>query len=269
MTSLVDLESNQFVKMILLGEAGSGKTGALTSLVGAGYNLRILDFDNNVDPLAKFVKHEFPDKIGNVEFRTLTDKLKSSQMGPISDGMPTAFVEGIKMLDNWRYTDPKGKAVDLGPPAKWGSKCILVIDSLTFFSDAAFSWAEAMNPGAKDKRAIFFTAQQAIEKMLAMLKGGTFECHVIVLAHVRYETRQDGTVKGFPNSVGSALGPVIPAYFTSIAMMESTGQGNDVKRTIRTMPTAMIDLRNPAPFSMAGSLPIKTGLADFFKTVLA
>lgn len=269
MTSLTDLEQNQYVKMILLGEAGSGKTGALTSLVGAGYQLRVLDFDGNIDPLAKFVKHEWPNYINNVEFRTLTDKIKSSEIGAIMDGTPTAFVNGVKMLDNWRYTDHKGRAVDLGPPSKWGPKCVLVIDSLTFFSDAAFNWADAMNPSAKDRRAIFYTAQQAVEKTLALLKAPTFECHVIVTAHIRYETRQDGTVKGFPNSVGSALGPVIPAYFTSIAMMETQGADKNITRNIRTLPTGLIDLRNPAPFSMAPSLPIKTGLADFFKTVLA
>lgn len=255
--------------MILLGEAGSGKTGALTSLVKAGYKLRVLDFDNNLDPLKTFVKRECLDKIANVEYRTLADKLKSSPVGAVIDGMPTAFIDGIKLLDKWSYTDAKGTAIDLGPPAKWGPDCILVIDSLTFMSDAAYAWADMMNPGAKDKRQIFFMAQQAIEKMLALLKSPTFETNVIVLAHIRYEQRQDGTVKGFPNSVGSALGPAIPAYFTSIAMMESVGSGATVTRTIRTVPTALIDLRNPAPFAMAPSLPIATGLADFFKTVRA
>lgn len=268
MTSLADLEKNQFVKMILLGNAGSGKTGALASLVGAGYNLRILDYDGNLDPLAKFVKHDFPTATGNVDFRSLADKLKASDAGAILDGSPKGFVDGLKMLDKWAYTDLKGVTVDLGPPSKWGQKSILVIDSLTFMSDAAYRWADFMNPGVKDKRQVFFTAQQAIEKMLAMLKAPTFETNVIVLAHIQYQQHQDGTMKGFPNSVGSALGPQIPAYFTSIAMMETTGVDRSVTRSIRTIPTALVDLRNPNPFEMAATLPIKTGLADFFKTVL-
>lgn len=266
MTTLDKHQSSSFTKMILLGDAGSGKTGALASLVKAGYKLRILDFDNNLQPLVQFVKRDGPELLKNVEARTLTDKLKSSPTGVINDGIPSAFVDGVKMLDNWKYKDGETE-IDLGKPAGWGPEAVLIIDSLTFMSDAAFRWADAMNPGAKDKRQIYFTAQNAIENMLALMKGDNFRTNVIVLAHVRYEQRQDGTTKGFPNSVGSALGPTIPAYFTSIAMMETQGSGDKVQRFIRTVPTALIDLRNPAPFAMAPSLPIATGLADFFKTV--
>lgn len=267
MPNLSDLQESNLVKMILLGDAGSGKTGALTSLVKAGYKIRVLDFDNNLAPLAKFIKHECPDKIDNVEFRTLIDKYKSSPIGAVLDGMPSAFVDGVKMLDRWKYKTVDGRDIDLGPPSEWGPECILVIDSLTFLSNYAYNWADSMNPSAKDKRQIYFVAQSAVEDMLALMKSPTFNTNIIVTAHIRYEQRQDGTVKGFPNSVGSALGPQIPAYFTSIALMETTGAGSSINRQIRTVPTALIDLRNPAPFAMAPALPISTGLADFFRTV--
>jgi hypothetical protein len=39
------------------------------------------------------------------------------------------------------------------------------------------------------------------------------------------------------------------------------------KRTIQTVPTALVDLKNPAAFKMAPTLPIETGLADFFATL--
>lgn len=254
--------------MILLGNAGSGKTGALASLVAADYKLRILDFDNNLAPLVKFIRHDTPDKLKNVEFRTLVDKYKSSPIGPVLDGMPTAFVEGVKMLDKWKYVPAPGKEpIDLGYPGDWGPECVLVIDSLTFMSNYAYNWADGMNPGAKDKRAIYKVAQDAVEDMLALMKSPAFNTNIVMTAHVRYEQSQDGTTTGFPNSVGSALGPKIPAYFTSIALMEKTGSGASMARSIRTIPTALIDLRNPAPFDMAPTLPIKTGLADFFRTV--
>ena len=46
----------------------------------------------------------------------------------------------------------EGSKVDLGKPAEWGPDCILDLDSLASFSDAAFDWAESMNPSAKDPR---------------------------------------------------------------------------------------------------------------------
>ena len=90
---------------------------------------------------------------------------------------------------------------------------------------------------------------------------------VIVISHIRYSVSQDGVTKGFPTAVGSALGPTIPAYFNSVALVETVGSGDKVQRQIRTTPTALIDLKNPAPFEMISAMPISTGLADFFKTV--
>ncbi len=72
MPSLSKHQSNDFVKLLLLGDAKSGKTGSLVSLVEAGYKVRILDFDNLLDILAKLISEQCPEQIDNVEFRSLT-----------------------------------------------------------------------------------------------------------------------------------------------------------------------------------------------------
>jgi len=249
-------QSNNHTKMLLEGDSGSGKTGALTSLVAAGYNLRILDFDNGLETLKSYVVKECPDRLEAVEFRTLRDKYKASATGPIIDGQPKAFVEALKLLDKWKYDD-----VDLGLPGSWGPDCILIVDSFTFLSDAAFAWAVALNPSAKDPRQWYGQAQDAVEKVLALLTSPNFETNVIVISHVKYVDNPDGTRKGYPTSVGSALSPVIPRYFNSVALCQTSPGG---KRTIQTAATAMIDLKNPKPFEMLPSYPISTGLADFF-----
>ena len=43
-------------KMLLIGASGSGKTGALASLAAAGYKLRILDYDNGLDFLMRYMR---------------------------------------------------------------------------------------------------------------------------------------------------------------------------------------------------------------------
>ena len=256
MPSLSSHQSNKFTKMLLEGDSGSGKTGALTSLAKAGYHLDILDFDNGLETLKTFITRECPEALERVEFRTLRDKYKSSASGPIVDGTPKAFVEGLKMLDKWKYGE-----VDLGIPAAWGPDHILVLDSLTFLSDSAFEWATSLNPSAKDPRQWYGQAQDAIEKVLALLTSPSFETNVIVISHVKYVDNPDGTRKGYPTAVGSALYPVIPRYFNSVALCQTSPGG---KRTIQTAATAMIDLKNPKPFEMEKSYPIETGLADFF-----
>jgi len=260
MPSLSQHQSNDYTKLLIEGDSGSGKTGALTSLVAAGYKLRILDYDNGLEPLKQFILNECPEKIDNVEFRTLRDKRKSSPDGPIIAGSPKAFIEGIKLLDRWKYDD-----VDLGVPAEWGSEAILVLDSLTFFSDAAFDFREPLVPrsrdGKYDVRAVYKDAQDAVENTLALLTSESFRTNVIVISHIRYVDNPDGTKKGYPTAVGSALSPTIPRYFNSVALCQTQAGG---KRTIQTAATAMIDLKNPKPFAMAKSYPIETGLAEFF-----
>jgi hypothetical protein len=134
------------------------------------------------------------------------------------------------------------------------------IDSLSFAADAAFDWAVSMNPGAKDPRQWFYTAQQQVESMLALLSSDGFRTNVIVDSHVRYSVGDDGLQKGYPNAIGSALGPTIPRYFNHWA--QCTNKAG--KRTIRTAATNTFDLKNSKPFEMKDEYPISTGLADFF-----
>ena len=264
MPTLAQHQSSEFTKLLLEGDSGSGKTGCLASLVCAGYKLRILDFDNGLDSLAGAVKRTCPDKLENVEFRTLRDKRRATDLGPVIDGVPSAFTNALKMLDRWKYDD-----VDLGIPAQWGPDYWLVLDSLTFLSDAAFDWREMMTKsvskdGKYDKRMIYYDAQNAVENVLALLTGESFRTNVIVITHIRYTDNPDGTKKGYPTAVGSALGPTIPRYFNSVALCQTAAGG---KRTIQTVATAMIDLKNPASATMAPTLPIETGLATFVKTL--
>ena len=256
-------QSSEHTKLLLMGDSKSGKTGALASLVLAGYKLRILDFDNGLDALAAVVRQHDPQKLESVEFRTLRDKYASSPVGPIVAGTATAFIEALRMLDRWKYGD-----IDLGVPASWGSDTILVIDSLTFMSDAAWNFREPLVPKSKDGkydvRAVYKDAQDAISGVLALLTSESFRTNVIVISHVRYVDNPDGTKKGYPTAVGAALSPEIPRYFNSVALTQ-TGVGG--KRQIQTAATAMIDLANPASFKMLPTLPIETGLATFFSTL--
>jgi hypothetical protein len=218
--------------------------------------------DNGLDSLKQYVLRDYPNKLQNIEYRTLRDKYKATAMGPICP-QPKAFVEAIKMLDRWKYDD-----TDLGVPAEWGPDSVLIIDSFTFLSDAAFNWADPLTPrgrssGESDKRATYGIAQGALQKILELVSSEAFETNVIVTFHVRYIDTETGR-KGYPTSIGEALSPKIGRYFNSMAMCQTTAGG---KRTIQTAATAMIDLKNPKPFEMEPKYPLETGLADFFKVL--
>jgi hypothetical protein len=262
MPSLAQHKSQRFTKLLLLGDAKSGKTGSLVSLVKAGYKLRILDFDNLLDILAKLVAIQCPDKVDNVEFRSLYDKRKATEAGAVIDGTPKAFADALRMLDRWKYGD-----IDLGVPAKWGPGCILVIDSLSRFSDAAYDFREPLavrgKGGEFDSRAVYYDAQIAIEDALGLITSDSFETNVIVICHGKYMELEDGTRKIFPQSIGSALSPQIPQYFPTFVRYKNMAG----KRTMQLTSDPMIDLAvsDPSITEKHKTLPVETGLATLFE----
>ena len=260
MPSLADHHGSKFIKLFYIGDSGTGKTGSLVSLIGAGYKLRILDLDNGLDALFQETKRAFPDKLTNVDYESRRDQYKSSPSGPIISGQPKAFTDSLKLLDKWP---------DETSPKDWGEDTIFVLDSLTAFGKAAFEWAKGMAPAAKDPRQWYFSAQQAVEDTIAMLTGENFKANVIVISHVTYSELQDGTTKGFASSIGSALGPKLPKYLNTLVLAEKSGSGANVKRTIKTMPTTTVELKNPISFKLPAVLPLETGLATIFSELKA
>lgn len=263
MPSLEEHQSTEFVKLLALGDAKAGKTTSLVSLVAVGYKLRILDLDNLLDSLAFFIRRDCPDMMKNVEFRTLRDKRKMTANGPVIDGQPKAFVEAIKMLDNWKY-----EGTDLGSPKDWGPDTILVMDSLSRFCDAAYDFREPLavrgTGGQYDARAVYGDAQDAVENVLATLTSDNFRTNVIVICHGTYMAQPDGTTKIFPQGVGQKLSPKIPQYFPSYIQYKNIGG----KRTIKLKSDVTIDLAMPRP-DLPNELPVETGLATIFEKLRA
>ena len=261
MPSLSEHQSNQFTKVLFLGDSKSGKTTALWSLVRAGYKLRILDLDNLLDSLKERLLAECPNDLGSVEYRTLRDNYKQGPLGMVLDGPAKAFVEAMKMLDHWKY-----EGTDLGKPKEWGPDCILVVDSLSRLCDAAYDFHTfMMKPGKSgevDGRAIYGQAQDAVEMVLSNLTAKTFETNVIVICHGQYMELPDKTTKIFPQGVGQKLSPKIPQYFPIYIRLKN----NAGKRTLQLESDVMIDLAMPSKLKEK-SIPADDGLATIFETL--
>src|SRR5882672_3993868 len=92
--------SSTIVKLLLLGDAKSGKTTALASLVAAGYKLRILDTDNLLDPLIDKVRKTCPDFLDNIDYVTCRDKYINSPGGVKIDGKARAWTDALAILNH-------------------------------------------------------------------------------------------------------------------------------------------------------------------------
>ena len=249
MPSLDDYQDSLLVKILYLGDSGTGKTSSLLSLLAAGYKLKIIDFDKGVLNLIMHIR-----KAGlklsedQFEYFTFQDQYKATQQGLILSGPPKAFTDMLKKLTEWSAIDDP--------------MTVVVIDSLTMMGRAAFAWANGMNPSNKDKRAIYGLGQDAIEDTISVLTSDNFKTNVIVITHIKYD-EMEGLNKGFPNALGKALGPKLPRYFNIMIQAETQGSGNNVRRKIRTLPTGLVDLKLP-PIDIASELPLDTGLATIF-----
>lgn len=264
MAPLKDHTANSLVKLFYIGDSATGKTGSLTSLVKAGYKVRILDFDSGVGTLRSFVLKECPEKIGNVDSIEVRDKttlatniLYGGKKGP-TVAKPTAFTDGLAYMEKWD---------DGSNPAEWGEDYIFVLDSLSAYGKAALAWATGLNPGAKDPRQWFFAAQKAVEDTIALLTGPDFKTNVIVISHINYKEIREGENKGYINAVGSALGPMLPRYINTLIQAETVGFGKNLKRKIKTIPSGLVDLKTPVSHSVDAELPLETGMADLFELI--
>lgn len=249
MPTLDQHQSSDYTKIIYIGDSGTGKTGSLASLLAAGYSLRILDMDEGLTALVHYAKEQGAD-LSKVTYESFRDEYRSTPQGPLLKGTPKAFTNAMGTLTEWATIED--------------SKCITVIDSLTFLGKSAMAWARGMNPTAKDPRQWFYTAQQAIENVLAMITAASYKQNVIIISHVNYKEVMEGVSKGYPTAVGSALGPTIASYFDTMVLAESIGSGTNVKRRIKTLPTGVIDLKMPNP-KVDKELPLESGLATIFE----
>lgn len=257
MPSAANYSRESFIKLMLIGNSGAGKTGALTSLVEAGYKLRILDMDSGLDALMSHVHAADPKLLEKIEYVSYRNRMKMTARGSVVAGKADAYPNAMKALESWPD--------DESDPAEWGHDTIFVLDSLTAAGRAAYQWAVAMNPTTKDPRQWYKTAQDLLEDLVANLCGEEFRTHVIIISHINYQENEAGINKGFVSAVGSALGPKLPRYVNTLLMAEVKGSGKNMKRLIRTVPTSLIELKNPSPMKLEDEYDLPTGLAKVFE----
>lgn len=255
MPSMMDHESNNIVKVCVASDSGSGKTGALASLVDAGLNLRILDFDNGLSVLKGYVRDK--SKLANVHY---VDKLQDKLVlvgGRVGIKEAPAFTRAMDALEKG------GKAywgAEIPPLREWTPRDVLVIDSFSRAGRCALQLVMDVNAAGFKNPEIqhYGLAMENMEKWLSALTSDITPCHVIINTHV---TGVDGDTRLYPDALGSKLPPKIGKYFDNLISLRLV-QG---ARKFLTVKDGLLALKTAVP--LPEQIPIEDGWKVIFEKI--
>lgn len=269
---------SDLIKMIYMGDTGSGKTGSLCSLAAGGYNVRILDLDAGAQivkgyatdkeksPYLKPKPGLWPGDDGlakRMNFVTIQEQFTNKGGNMIPAGK--AWQRTMDQLTEWKDGEKS-----YGKLESWTSRDILVIDGLSRYCDNRMYLELVLNARAVSGRQQqdYFKVQSAIEQSLELLVSPAVRCHVILCCHVEYVEKDDKSIRGMPQAMGRALGPKIGQHFNHALLAQTQGQGAGIKRRIVTQTTGVIDLKNANPLRVKPEYELETGLLEYFQAIL-
>lgn len=254
MPTLASRANETLVRALLLGDSGSGKTGALSSLALAGYNLYIADFDNGLDILANVVRKSDPASLDFIQYETFRDKFT---------------VQGPKVLPLQAESWQKGIAWIEKVAKQATPDDVIIVDSLSFASKAAMNFILKLNNrlALHPHQSDYGESMKLIEGLVAALTDPAIKTNIIMTAHIAYQGNEENgePVRGFPATIGKALSPIIPRYFNHALMCRAVGSGAAITRKIHTSSMGNVELKNVNPGVIKNDYPLATGLADYFR----
>ncbi len=284
MTNAVALKASTPARIMIVGYPGSGKTGALACLANAGYKLRVIDFDGNLEPLLLHLDKRALPLMDAIHFE---DPLRSANKFIEVSGTPTAFNDALKALKHWITTDENGEEVDLGRSCDWGPDTVVVVDSLTSMGTAAFNRTLKVcnRTPVNCTRQIWGSAMSDQDAAIRIMRGEGTRYHLVVLAHLKIigpkdieQSDSDVTkqlkaqladivpTRLFPSALGRQLSPEIGGRLPTLILAEAQTRANSTKRVLVTEPRPELDLKVPVK-GIPKTLPIESGLLTIFEAL--
>lgn len=258
MPSLDTFHEAPVLKLLNVGESGTGKTGQLASLALAGYNLHILDYDGGLDILANLLRGT--DALARVRYETLRDTIVADKGIPKLKPPLHAYKDAGKTLMDW--------GADQFTPND-----ILVLDTLTTFSEAAFNEALFLASRLNQRPQLqdYGWCADSVKLFIEMITSPDLNCHVIVNTHIKWfaaDEQSQTSARGLPNAKGQEISRVVSRYFNTVVLSRTTGSGPATKRTISTQPQGVVEVKTSSPSTVKASYSIEYGLAQLFEDVL-
>jgi hypothetical protein len=217
-------------KVLLLGDSGTGKTYSLRTLVEAGLTPLCLFTENSFDVLGDTDKEllhwcyvppmtesldalrEMSQRIGTMTYEQIT---KATDMKRFNDS------PWMKMLGALMEFKCERTGKNFGNIASWGTDKVFVIDSLSGLTQASRQNVAGNRPALAPPD--YGLAQRQIEGLINQVCTA-FRCHFVLIAHAEREIDPVmGGQKIMASTIGKALAPTLPRYFTDSILTKRLG----------------------------------------------
>jgi hypothetical protein len=219
---LTDLQAEDYVKLLLLGESGMGKT-----VLACGFPLpiKVFDFDNKVSSAAKFYSAD-AERLKGIDVEQYAGL-------PLKERM-ARFLGDVKKIEALQHANQ---------PLPFKT---LVLDSLTTLTNAILEdYKKVSQLGIKRALADVNAMQdyQLLQIHLTQLITGllSLKCNVVVIGHTQLE--KDETTGAMKNNIlmPGQLAFKLPIYFEEVYLAKINAKG---ERVLQTQSDAKTSLRS-------------------------
>lgn len=246
-------------KVLLQGDAGTGKTYSIGTLIDTGLKVGYLCIGSEIESLFGYYADRGKPVPSNFAYHILESPAASwaelidgaekvnqfsyEMLAKMTDPNRTKqnqFINLLKVMSN--FVDQRTGEV-WGPVDKWSTDRVLVVDPMTAINSAVMSMVIGIKPVKAQHE--WGIAQDQIEKFIKNIAMDC-KCHFVLLAHVEKETDQiQGGLRLTLSTLGKALPPKIPPMFSDVIytwrevdkFWWSTANSNAVTKT-RNLPIA-------------------------------
>lgn len=210
MAKLEELKTNGNLKLLLLGDSGSGKTTFIASMPKP----HIADFDGKVVSAAEYLRKNNPTQLADVDYENYSN---------------VEVTATNKMMAVDKFNHALGKMRSTVPfPFE-----TLALDSITTFSDESMKYLIKANPGVKRQVTVgaqlpvlqdYQMARIWFKQIITAMLG--LPCNVVMTAHIQTDKDElTGRIERTPMMAGK-LSKELPIYFGEVwrAYRDDKGQ---------------------------------------------
>jgi hypothetical protein len=215
-------------KVILLGDSGTGKTYSIKTLLDAGLTPFIIFTEPGMETIGDVLDkchwtYIPPGQIGwdgLMSVAKMVNTLDYEGVAKMQDANKRKYDEFLRVLSQCnKFVDQNGE--DWGDVTEFGTDKVLVIDSLSGLNDMASQLVVGGKPvkGMQDWQ----VAQNMLKKVIDKLCTSC-HCSVVLMAHIAREKNEiTGGETLYVSTLGKALAPDLPAYFSDVIQTVRTG----------------------------------------------